>query len=161
MKACKKIPGILTYFLVILFYMTISCSSDNSALSKSELHQIAKHQNEMLSECFTTANIDKLAEMYTDSAKLSPNGLDFVFGRNKIKAFWENDFNTSQVIEMKTEVLTIDGNEQVIYETGKTKTKILYNDSIYTAHVKYINVWQKQIDGSYKLDVDFWNQDIR
>ncbi len=154
----KKLQFLIPYFIISILFC--SCNSNKKQLSTEELHRIAKRQNEMLSECFTTANIDQLAEMYTDSAKLSPNGLDFVFGRDNIKAFWANDFSTSQIIEMKTEVLTIDGNKDIIYETGKTDNKILYNDSVYHARIKYINVWKKQEDGSYKLDVDFWNRDM-
>lgn len=67
------------------------------------------------------------------------------------------DFETSKLLEMNTHVLTTDGTEAVIYETGKTTTKSLYKDSVYTFTVKYVNVWIKQRDGNYKLDIDFWN----
>lgn len=153
--------NLLSFFVVIIMLVLNSCSTDQKPLTKKELHQLVKEQNEKLGECFTTSNIDKLAEMYTDSAKLSPNGNDFVFGRANIKDFWAQDFEISQVVSMKTEILTVDGNENLIYETGKTINKILYNDSVYTIAIKYINVWKKQEDGSYKLDVDFWNKDIR
>lgn len=154
----KIIKSFLVLIAVLLFFF--SCNSNQKPLSKKQLHQLVKEQNEKLGKCFTTLNIDALAEMYTDSAKLSPNGNDFIFGRANIKAFWAHDFEISQVKEMKTEILTIDGNEDIIYETGKTNSKILYNDSIYDIHIKYINVWRRQTDGTYKLDIDFWNQDM-
>jgi ketosteroid isomerase-like protein len=151
----------LLFSVALILFILNSCNTGQKPLSKSELHKLVKEQNEKLGECFTTSNIEKLAEMYTDSAKLSPNGNDFVFGRNNIKEFWAQDFEISQVVSMKTEILTVDGNENLIYETGKTINKILYNDSVYTIAIKYINVWKKQEDGTYKLDVDFWNKDIR
>ena len=150
-------------FLIIAFVLTfISCKQKEQALSKAEMLIIADQQNDLLGKCFIEGNVDKLADMYADSAKLSPNGYDFIFGRDSIKAFWAEDFKTSKVLEMKTDVLTIDGNADVIYETGKATSKILYNDSInILAHVKYINVWRKQADGKYKLDIDFWNKDAQ
>jgi len=148
--------------LIPVFASVIFCSSckDHSAtLSKAEMKAIVERQNEMLGSCFTEGDAEKLAEMYTDSAKLSPNGSSFITGRDSIKDFWLDDFKSSKVLKMNTHVLTIDGNKDLIYETGKAYSQILYNDSIYNAKVKYINVWRRQPDGNYKLDVDFWNKD--
>ena len=124
-----------------------------------ELISIVKKQNAKLESCFKEGNSEKLASLYTDSAKLSPNGGDFVIGRNSIKEFWADDFKSSKVLEMSTTVMTTNGNREIIYETGKTRSKILYQDSVYTVLVKYINVWVKQKDGNYQLDIDFWNND--
>ena len=44
-------------------------------------------------------------------------------------------------------------------KNGNTFSDILYKDSVYQVKVKYINVWRKQPQGDYKLDVDFWNAD--
>jgi ketosteroid isomerase-like protein len=146
--------------LIITTVLIISCQQSGHKLSKAEMRHIVEKQNDSLGACFKEGNATKLAAMYTDSAKLSPNGGDFIFGRDSIKAFWAEDFKSSKLLEMTTTVLTIDGNEEVIYETGKAVSKFLINDSVpYIAKVKYINVWRKQPNGSYKLDIDFWNKD--
>ena len=98
---------------------------------------------------------------FLPAAKLSPNGSRFIIGRDSIKSFWKEDFKSSKVLKMETLVLTINGDENYIYETGKAFSEILYNDSVYHARVKYINVWRKQPNGDYKLDVDFWNKDMQ
>ena len=149
------------FFLILSILFLTSCW-DNSYNGKSDIkkmREIVKNQNALLEEAFKTGNAEKLAALYTDSAKLSPDGNDFVIGREKIKTFWENDFKTSKLLDMKTEVLTTNGTQNFIYETGKTTTKSLYQDSIYTFKVKYVNVWIKQPDGNYQLEVDFWNRD--
>ena len=143
---------------VVLVFLLISCKSSNTQISKSDLRKIVEARNTKLAECFKSGDADKLALMYADSAKLSPNGLNFVYGRDSIRAFWAEDFKTSKVVEMDTKVMTIDGNSDVIYETGITTSKIIYMDTMYIPTVKYINVWRKQTDGSYLLDIDFWNK---
>ena len=153
----KKIDLRISALSVLIFF-TLSCNNSRSELSKDKMESIITECNNKLGECFISGNADKLSLMYTDSAKLCPNGYDFVLGRENIKAFWAEDFRTSQVIEMRTQVLTVDGNINVIYETGISESKIFYNDSIYNARVKYINIWRKQTDGTYLLDVDFWNK---
>lgn len=60
---------------------------------------------------------------------------------------------------MATQVLTTNGDREIIYETGKTRTTLVYHDSTLTVNVKYVNVWIREKDGSYKLDIDFWNKD--
>ncbi len=136
-----------------------SCKHDSLTFSKAKMKAIVERQNAQLGNCFVNGNADKLAEMYSDSAKLSPNGYRFIIGRDSIKVFWLEDFKTSKVLKMETQVMTVDGDENFIYETGYAISEILYQDSVYHARVKYINVWRKQPNGEYKLDVDFWNKD--
>jgi len=138
--------------------MVCSCGNSELSLSKEEMKGIVESRNAQLAECFKSSDAERLSLMYSDSAKLSPNGSNFVYGRDSIKAFWAEDFKSSKVIEMNTDVITIDGNIEVIYETGLASSKIMYKDSLYNVTVKYINVWRKQPNGSYLLDIDFWNK---
>jgi len=152
---------ILITVSVIAVLFLDSCKPSSQKISKAEMKTIVEKQNAILGNCFIEGNAIKLAEMYADSAKLSPNGSRFIVGRDSIRAFWQEDFKSSKVLKMETRVLTIDGDENFIYETGKAFSDIVYNDSVYHARVKYINVWCKQPNGDYKLDVDFWNKDAK
>jgi ketosteroid isomerase-like protein len=127
------------------------------SLSKTEMRSILHERNEKLGEYFKAGDIEKLVTMYSDSAKLCPNGADIYIGRESIRKFWTAASEGSKLLEMNTETLTVDGNADLIYETGKTTTKTLYQDSVYVSTVKFANVWKKQADGSYLLDVDIWN----
>jgi ketosteroid isomerase-like protein len=151
----------LFFLMVLTIFLVSSCKKSSLTLAKAKMRAIVEQQNEALGNCFTKGDADKLAEMYTDSAKLSPNGSRFIIGRDSIKSFWKEDFKSSKVLKMETLVLTINGDENYIYETGKAFSEILYNDTVYHARVKYINVWRKQPNGDYKLDVDFWNKDVK
>lgn len=146
--------------VILVLVLIISCDNEKS-ISEEEMKAIVENCNAKLGECFKLGDADKLAEMYAPSAKLSPNGYNFVFGRDSIKKFWTEDFKTSKVVEMITDVKTIDGDREVIYETGISSSKILFEDSLYHVTVKYINVWRKQPEGKYLLDVDFWNSTKR
>jgi ketosteroid isomerase-like protein len=151
----------LFFLMVLAIFLVCSCKNSSLTFAKAKMKEIVEKQNEALGNCFIKGDADKLAEMYTDSAKLSPNGSRFIIGRDSIKSFWKEDFKSSKVLKMETLVLTINGDGNYIYETGKAFSEILYNDSVYHARVKYINVWRKQPNGDYKLDVDFWNKDVK
>ena len=118
--------------LLFLAAITIlSCNNSSMELTKSEMQKILEERNTLLGNCFKEGNAEKLSQMYSPEAKLCPNGYHFVHERDSIKAFWEDDFKTSKVISMSTSTETIDGNHDIIYETGITTSEILYNDSIY------------------------------
>jgi ketosteroid isomerase-like protein len=135
--------------------LTISCQP--AELSKKEMRDIIHSRNEELGLLFKGGDAEKLSMIYSDSAKLCPNGADLYIGRNAIRDFWKQAMEGSKMLEMNTETLTVDGNREVIYETGKTTSKILFKDSVLTFNVKFANVWRKQKDGTYLLDVDIWN----
>jgi ketosteroid isomerase-like protein len=139
----------------------VSCNQGVQKISKDEMLKIVESRNVKLGEYFKAGDAEKLSLMYSDSAKLCPDGSKFVNGRDSIKAFWAESFKTSKTMDMITNIYTIDGNKDIIYETGKASSKILYNDSLYNVTVKYINVWNRQSNGDYLLDVDFWNRDAR
>lgn len=137
--------------------MTLLACQEHS-LSNAEMRTILHERNEKLGEYFKSGDVDKLVTMYADSAKLCPNRAGEIYiGREAIRKFWAAASEGSKLLEMKTETLSVDGNSDVIYETGITTTKTLYQDSVYVTSVKFANVWKKQKDGTYLLDVDIWN----
>ena len=142
---------------ILIVVSLLSCQ--NQSLSKEEMTKIVKAGNDRLTYLFKKGNADSLALMYTSEAKLSLNGYDFSNGRNAIHQLWKEDMVNSKVLEMTTKTLTVDGNKEVIYETGKTSLKLTFKDSVFTTSIKYCNIWRWQPDGSYKLDVDFSNAD--
>ena len=151
----------LTVLIITLMFVLLSCNQGAQKLSKEEMIKIVESKNIKLGEYFKAGDAEKLAAMYSDSAKLCPDGSKFVNGRDSIKAFWAESFKTSKTIDMTTNIYTIDGNSEIIYETGKASSKIMYKDSLYNVTVKYINVWNRQSNGNYLLDIDFWNRDGR
>lgn len=141
---------------ISLSVLILSCQP--KSLSKSEIEKILHERNEKLAELFKEGDAAKLSMMYSDSAKLCPNHEGLFVGRKAIEEFWRKDLESgAKVIEMNTETITVDGTMDVLYETGKTTTRTLYKDSVYTFKVKFANIWKRQSDGNYLLDVDIWN----
>lgn len=146
-------------FLVLTIVVAIGCCScKEEKLSAGKMREILHERNEKLGAFFKEGDAEKLASMYTDSAKLCPNSTYEIFvGKQAIKNFWNRSMKDSQLLDMQTETLTVDGSGDYIYETGRTKTRVKYQDSVYVTQVKFANVWKRQPDGSYLLDVDIWN----
>ena len=114
MKMNFKSGNFLSNYIAILFILMLpsalffsSCKHTSSKLSKAEMKTIVEKQNSLLESCFTKGDVEKLAEMYTDSAKLSPNNYRFITGRDSIKAFWVDDFKSLKTLKMGTNVLQL------------------------------------------------------
>jgi ketosteroid isomerase-like protein len=137
----------------------IVCSGcKEEKLSAARMREILHERNKALGAFFREGDVEKLAAMYTDSAKLCPNGTYEIFvGKQAIRNFWSRSLRDSQLLDMETQTLTVDGSGDYIYETGRTKTRIKYQDSLIVTEVKFANVWKRQPDGTYLLDVDIWN----
>jgi ketosteroid isomerase-like protein len=145
--------------LTAIIIITGFTSCQKQSLSIEEMKKIVNERNQRLTYLFIKGNADSLALIYTSEAKLSLNGYDFANGRNSVHQLWKEDMVNSKVLEMTNQTLTIDGNSDVIYETGKTRLKLTFKDSIFNTTVKYCNIWRKQSNGGYLLDVDFSNAD--
>lgn len=148
----------MKFLILVVVAAVLFCSCKEEKLSAGEMREILHKQNEKLGAFFKEGDADKLASMYTDSAKLCPNNTYEIFvGKQAIRNFWSRSMKDSQLLDMETQTLTVDGSGDYIYETGRTKTKIKYQDSVYITEVKFANVWKRQSDGTYLLDVDIWN----
>lgn len=149
----RKLP---LHVVFLAGMMLFSCNNPKS-LTQAEMEAIAHNNNTQLEKCFLAGDAEKLALMYDENAKLSPDGGDFTTGRKAIAAFWKENLAVAKTQAMRTTTLSVSGNADIVYETGTTYSETLYKDSVYKSTVKFVNVWKHQEDGSWKLAVDFWN----
>ncbi len=149
----RKLP---LYAMFLLGVTLFSCNNPQS-LTQAEMEAIAHNNNTQLEKCFLAGDAEKLALMYDENAKLSPDGGDFTTGRKAIAVFWKENLAVAKTQAMRTTTLSVSGNADIVYETGTTYSETLYKDSVYKSTVKFVNVWKHQEDGSWKLAVDFWN----
>ena len=144
---------------LILFATVLTMACEPAKLSEAELKEIVHQQNEKIQTAFMTADIEQLVLMYSPDAKLSGNGEKQIYrGRDAIKKFWTDAMKGAQLVDMETNTMTVDASGDIIYETGLVTTKVRIEDSVYVETGKYVNVWKKQSDGTYLLDVDTWNE---
>lgn len=143
--------------LALLFCVLLFSCNNVQNLSQSEMETIARDNNARLEKCYLAGDADTLAEMYDENAKLCPDGDDFRTGRKAIAAFWKENLATAKIKAMHTNTMSVSGNAETIYETGTSYSETLYKDSLYKSTVKYVNIWKRQPDKSWKLAVDFWN----
>ncbi len=145
----------LKYYAAMLIILA-SCSPERTTRVE-DLQKIVQAYNTKLEHAFLEQDLGALNNLYATNARLSPDGDRFYVGIDEILEYWRHDFSVSRVTQMSTQTLSVAGNADVIYETGITHVTSIYAGSASVNSVKYINVWTRQADESYKLTIDFWN----
>lgn len=101
-----------------------------------------------------------LAALYTDDATLLPPDSEMIKGGQGIEEFW----NGLMQMGMNNAVLTTEdvfGSGDLAYEIGKAIITIQpEGQEPMEQEVKYVVVWNKTADGSWKLHVDIWNSSM-
>jgi ketosteroid isomerase-like protein len=96
----------------------------------------------------------EVAALYADDGKLLPPNEGPVRGRAAIHNWWQGFPETS---DMKLEIVEIGGGGDVAYVHGKYSA-ILVPEGADAG--KYIEIWRRQTDGSWKVAIDIFNSDL-
>src|SRR5262245_9408372 len=125
----------------------------------SDADKAALRQNDQ--EFATAANakdFGRCASMYLDDASvLAPNGAA-VQGREQIQKFLSG---FPPISDFKVDVVDLDGRGDLAYVRGNyTMTVSPANAPVIHDRGKYVEIWRKQADGSWKIKWDIFNSDV-
>src|SRR5262245_42389986 len=113
--------------------------------------------NAKFSEAFARGDANALSAMYTTDAIAFPPDSEMIRGNKAIGEFWKATRDGG----VQRAVLTTDDvgrSGDIAYEVGKVALTIRpVGKEPTTAAAKYVVVWKRQPDGSWKLHRDIWN----
>jgi ketosteroid isomerase-like protein len=94
-----------------------------------------------------------LAALYTADAKLLPPDAPIITGRMAIMDFWTKAAAALELQGITLKTLDLDASQDTAWEIGEALLELG------TAHmtVKYVVIWRKGHDGSWRLHRDIWN----
>jgi uncharacterized protein (TIGR02246 family) len=112
-----------------------------------------------IAEAINSQNAAKIAQLYTADASLLPPSAPRQHGRDAVQAFWQ----TAIGVGLRDVALTT----TEVEESGDTATELgtvsatLPGDpgKRVSLHGKYIVLWKKGADGTWRLHRDIWNFD--
>ena len=112
--------------------------------------------NRKFMDAFNKGDAAGLANCYTEQARILPPASEMMQGRAAIRNFWQAVMN-SGVTEVKLETLDLaSGGDELVREIGRFVLTIKQGPETVYSPGKYVVLW-KQEAGSWKLDVDIWN----
>ena len=115
-----------------------------------------KETNTRFTEAFNHGNSAAVAAFYTEDAIALPPGQDMVRGRPAIQEFNAIDIETNALsgLVLTTSDVQVAGNLAVEVGAYSIQAGAMQDEG------KYVVVWKKQEDGSWKLYRDIWNSNL-
>lgn len=119
--------------------------------------------NQKFAKLMLEEKTDELFENYTDDCISMPSYQPMIRGMKAIKEAQEKmEKSGAKMTEFKintTDVIPA-GNYYIDIGTWAMTMNIPGMKEPFKDHGKYMNVWEKQKDGSFKIKVDTWNSDV-
>jgi uncharacterized protein (TIGR02246 family) len=149
-------PIIIVMFLLGTSLVQLSCSSPET-FDTAQIRKSIEEVNAKYSEAIKEGNLAGAVAGYTDDATMVPPDGGLIKGKQAIEEYYKTLFQMG----MKEVVLTtieVEGSGGTVYEIGKTRVRIQpEGQQAIQDSTKYLVIWKRQADGTWKVHVDIWN----
>ena len=113
--------------------------------------------NREIGKAFSSGDIAALAAFYTEDAVVLPPNSQMIRGRKAIEEFWKGAVGMG-VRSIQLSTIDVQSSGDLAYEIGNATMQIQpQGGSASRETVKYVVVWKRQPDNSWKLAADIWN----
>ena len=131
--------------------------------TKEEMLKKVEEWNNQFSAAMITNDRAKMLSFYADDAYSLPSYSPMLVGKKAIENSMNMDENSDMKItsfKFNTKDLWISGDQMC--EVGTYDLSMTMGKSAKTTvdHGKYLTIYQKQKDGSWKIKADMWNTDL-
>jgi uncharacterized protein (TIGR02246 family) len=159
MEVYMKSIESMIMIVVVLSAFSLFAQTDHS----SELKMSINNMTDKYSQAMLSGDYNTVAGFLTDDAIFLPAYEPMVRGKDAILE--NNKKNVESGVKysaFKINSTDAFGSEDLVYEIGAYNVSFTAPDNKTTMndHGKYLNIWQKQNDGSWKLKVETWNSDV-
>ena len=152
----------LSFAIVGLVCLTIvACQTGTGSLSEQDQAAIRKLDDYYMKNA-TAEKPDWIAAVdlcYAEDAKVLPPNMPAIEGREAIKAAYAQ---SQRFREFKFDIVSLEGRGDLAVEYGKYALTAATSgpSAPVTDRGKYVAVWKKQADGTWKMIRDIYNSDL-
>ena len=146
--------------VVLVLFAGAACQSGAASVpGLSDADRDALRQNEdAFAKAANSQNFAAAASMYAIEASIMPPNGGAVNGRDAIQK-WMASF--PPMSDFKLDIVEMDGRGDLAYIRGNYSLKMTPPGAASTAdRGKFIEIWRKQPDGSWKIKCDIFNSDL-
>jgi uncharacterized protein (TIGR02246 family) len=145
-------------FVMSSFVTNLLAQNDNMTMKKN-----FDQMNDKFGKALMSGDYNTIANFYTDDAISLPSYEPMWRGKSAILEGNKKDFESgTKYNSFKARATDVFNSGDLTYEVGTYEISFTMPNMKHemTDHGKYLNIWQKQSDGSWKLKVDTWNSDV-
>lgn len=124
----------------------------------AEIRQAIEETNQRFAAAFNKADVGAVAQFYTEDAIMFPPNSDMARGREQIEAQLKKDIEQLGAKDLTLHTMDVQVSGDTAYEAGHyTITVQPPGAGPLQDEGKYLVVWKRQADESWKLQRDIWN----
>lgn len=101
------------------------------------------------------ARVGQLVALYTDDATLFPPGEPIIKGKEQIKGYWSRTADR-RVLKHHVTVEHAEQSGDLLFEYGTFTGTFERKGVAKEATARYISVWRREADGSWRKHLDTW-----
>lgn len=167
-----KFKAFLMMFVLILSVFLISCKGTQEQVEQLEqeepvqvmdmaqVRQSIEEANVKFGDAVRAGDAAALAGLYTEDAKLLPPNSEMIQGREGVEAFWAGGIQMG-IKDVVLTTMDIMGMGDMVCEIGKANVILQPEEGEAMEDIgKYVVIWKKTADGTWKLHVDIWNTNL-
>ena len=147
-----------TKFILILC-VSLAFAATTFAAGADE--KAVRDADEAWSMAAAAKEVDKTVAFYSDDAVVMPPNTERVTTKEAIRKIWK-DLLTDAKLSWKASKVEVAKSGDIAFISGTYE--VTMNDVVtgkpVNDHGKYLEVWEKQTDGSWKCGADIWNSDV-
>jgi ketosteroid isomerase-like protein len=132
--------------------LTFAAGADEKAIRDAD---------EAWSNAAAAKDVDKTVAFYSDDAVVMPPNAERLTTKEGIRKIWK-DMLTDAKVSWKSTKVEVAKSGDIAFSSGTYE--VTMNDVVtgkpVNDHGKYLAVWEKQTDGTWKCGADIWNSDI-
>lgn len=113
--------------------------------------------NARFADAFNRGDVASIGALYTEDATVLPPNSEMIRGRKPIEEFWKA-VRGMGVRGVQLRTMEVESSGPLAYEIGNATLDLgAEGGKARTDTIKYVVVWKRQADNSWKLAADIWN----
>ena len=155
-----------SFFALVFVIALFGCQRESQEQAGSETISVEadvealKEENRKYDDAFSSGNLDGLVALFTDDAVQMPNNAPIVVGKDEIRSRAEENFaNNTFKLTATVEDIKVSGDWAYVRGNVINITTPKGDGADVTEEGKWIAVYQRQSDGSWKIYSEIWNLD--
>ncbi|MDH4273176.1 MAG: DUF4440 domain-containing protein [Candidatus Aminicenantes bacterium] len=151
-----------SYFVIILVCLFclgfLCCAPEKEELDMEQVRAAVEQANMKLGEAIRQGDAAAAASLYADDAILMPYETEMIKGKPGIEAYWNGAIQMG-VKNLVLTVVELGGADDFVYEVGTAVMTVQLEGMTEPMEGggKYVVIWKKGEDGTWKLHVDIFN----